>query len=46
MLAMTRRTLALIAAAARIGTIGGGNRLLWSDPEDLRHFRPVTKAAR
>jgi dihydrofolate reductase len=35
-------TLALIAALARNGVIGHGNRLLWHIPEDMRHFRQVT----
>jgi dihydrofolate reductase len=34
--------LALIAALARNGVIGHGNRLLWHIPEDMRHFRQVT----
>jgi dihydrofolate reductase len=32
----------LIAAVARDGAIGRGNGLLWSDPEDMRHFRAET----
>ena len=32
----------LIAAVARNGVIGKGNALLWSEPEDQRHFRRVT----
>jgi dihydrofolate reductase len=32
----------LIAAVARNGAIGRGNRLLWSEPEDQRHFRAAT----
>ncbi|GAB4037245.1 MAG: dihydrofolate reductase [Rubrivivax sp.] len=35
--------LALIAAVARDGAIGRGNALLWSDPEDMRHFRAETQ---
>lgn len=38
----TQPTLSLIAAVARNGAIGKGNALLWSDPEDLKHFRKVT----
>jgi dihydrofolate reductase len=34
--------LALIAAVARNGTIGGDNRLLWRLPEDARFFRAQT----
>lgn len=34
--------LALIAAVARNGVIGAGNRLPWHLPEDLRHFRALT----
>jgi dihydrofolate reductase len=33
---------ALIAAVARNGIIGAGNRLPWHLPEDLRHFRSIT----
>lgn len=36
------RTLALICAVARNGTIGHDNRLLWHLPEDMRHFRATT----
>ncbi len=39
---MPRPTLSLIAAVARNGAIGRNNALLWSEPEDLRHFRRVT----
>jgi dihydrofolate reductase len=39
---MQRPTLALIAAVPRNGAIGAGNALLWSEPEDLKHFRRVT----
>jgi dihydrofolate reductase len=39
---MNRPALSLIAAVARNGAIGLGNALLWSEPEDLRHFRRVT----
>lgn len=34
--------LALIAAVARNGVIGAGNRLPWRLPEDLRRFRQLT----
>jgi dihydrofolate reductase len=34
--------LVLIAAVARNGVIGRGNRLPWHLPEDLRHFKAVT----
>ena len=34
--------LSLIAAVARNGVIGNGNRLPWYLPEDLAHFRRVT----
>jgi dihydrofolate reductase len=34
--------LALIAAVARNGVIGAGDRLPWRLPEDLRHFRALT----
>lgn len=37
-----RPPLALIAAVARNGVIGAGNRLPWRLPEDLRHFRALT----
>jgi dihydrofolate reductase len=37
--------LALIAAVARNGVIGHDNRLLWSLPEDMKHFRAVTMGA-
>lgn len=42
---MTRPALALIAAVARNGAIGRGNQLLWSEPEDRKHFRRVTLGA-
>lgn len=32
----------LIAAVARNGVIGGGNKMLWHVPEDFRHFKTVT----
>ena len=35
-------TLALIAAVARNGVIGGGNALLWRLPEDLQHLKRQT----
>lgn len=34
--------LALIAAVARNRVIGGGNRLLWRIPSDLRRFKALT----
>ena len=34
--------LALIAAVARNGVIGGGNALPWRLPADLKHFRALT----
>lgn len=37
-----RPVLALIAAVARNGVIGAGNRLPWRLPEDLRHFKATT----
>ena len=37
-----RLPLALIAAVARNGVIGADNRLPWSLPSDLRHFRALT----
>ncbi|MES3014227.1 MAG: dihydrofolate reductase [Pseudomonadota bacterium] len=39
---MTRPALSLIAAVARNGAIGRGNGLLWTEPEDQKHFRRVT----
>ena len=39
---MNRPALSLIAAVARNGAIGLGNELLWSEPEDQKHFRRVT----
>ncbi|MDO5531739.1 dihydrofolate reductase [Sutterella sp.] len=35
----------LIAAAARNGVIGAGNRLLWRIPEDFAHFKRTTMGA-
>ena len=40
--ATSGRRVALIAAVARNGVIGAGNRLPWHLPEDLRHFRTLT----
>ena len=37
--------LSLIAAVARNGVIGHGNRLLWHLPEDLQHFKRTTMGA-
>lgn len=34
--------LVLVAAVARNGVIGGGNRLLWQLPEDMRFFKHTT----
>ena len=39
---MTLPALSLIAAVARNGAIGKNNGLLWSEPEDHKHFRRVT----
>ena len=39
---MKRPELSLIAAVARNGAIGRDNALLWSEPEDQRHFRRTT----
>lgn len=35
--------LSLIAAVAKNGVIGGGNTLLWEIPEDMKHFRDITR---
>ena len=35
-------TLSLIAAVAKNGVIGGGNRLLWRLPTDMKRFRALT----
>ncbi len=40
--AISGRRVALIAAVARNGIIGAGNRLPWHLPEDLSHFRTLT----
>lgn len=37
--------LVLIAAVARNGVIGRDNALLWSLPEDMKHFRAATMGA-
>ncbi|HME84645.1 MAG TPA: dihydrofolate reductase [Roseiarcus sp.] len=34
--------LVIVAAVARNGVIGGGNRLLWRLPSDLRRFKALT----
>src|SRR5215470_9451728 len=34
--------LAIVAAAARGGVIGRGNRIPWRLPEDMAHFRELT----
>ncbi len=39
---MTPPALSLIAAVARNGAIGRNNALLWSEPEDHKHFRRIT----
>ena len=39
---MNRPALSLIAAVARNGAIGRDNALLWTEPEDRKHFRRVT----
>jgi dihydrofolate reductase len=39
---MDRPTLSLIAAVARNGAIGKGNKLLWNESVDQKHFRAVT----
>jgi dihydrofolate reductase len=38
----TRPVLAIVAAIARNGVIGNGNRLPWRLAEDLRHFKQLT----
>lgn len=40
---MTRPLLALIAACARGGVIGIGNKLPWHLPEDMKFFRETTR---
>ena len=35
--------LSLIAAVADNGVIGGKNKLLWHLPDDLKHFKELTK---
>ena len=39
---MSKAILTLIAAVARNGVIGIGNRLPWSLPADLKHFKALT----
>jgi len=39
---MTPRRISIIAAVARNGVIGRGNRLPWHLPEDLKRFRALT----
>ncbi len=34
--------ISMIAAVARGNVIGGGNRLLWHIPDDLKHFKAIT----
>lgn len=36
-------TLILIAAVARNRVIGRGNELVWRDPQDMAHFRELTR---
>ena len=36
-------TLILIAAVARNRVIGRGNELVWRDPQDMAHFRDLTR---
>ena len=36
------KVLTLIAAVARNGAIGKGNRLLWQIPEDMKRFKALT----
>ena len=38
--------LAVVAAVARNGVIGAGNRMPWNLPADLRHFRALTMGHR
>jgi dihydrofolate reductase len=35
-------TLSLVAAVAKNGVIGGGNKLLWRLPSDMKRFRALT----
>ena len=39
---MDRPRIAIVAALARNGVIGRGNRLPWHLPDDLRHFKRLT----
>ena len=43
--ALTRPRICLIAAVARNGVIGDGDRLVWRLPEDLQHLRRTTMGA-
>ena len=36
-------TVSLIAAMGRNRVIGNNNRLIWNVPEDMKHFRELTK---
>ncbi len=40
---MTAKRVVLVAAVADNGVIGSGGDIPWSLPEDLKHFRAVTK---
>lgn len=41
-MSVTRPDLVIVAAVARNRIIGGGNRLLWRLPSDLRRFKALT----
>ncbi|MEI8259669.1 MAG: dihydrofolate reductase, partial [Deltaproteobacteria bacterium] len=42
-MSVPREKLAIVVAASRGGVIGRGGALPWHYPEDLRHFRAVTR---